>query len=589
MTPSYLIMVARSGTARQEAEALAQTGDLLLAWSTPRAALLVNDHCPFIEIDGSGVLIGTVFPHHGPARALDRLTDSEAVAVEREGASALLHSLWGGYVALLEREGALEVMRDPSGALACYRGETRAGTVVLASDVDLLLAAGAQIGGIDWSALGRILYSSGLPTRETAVDGVTALLPGMAWVLTPEGERHLVRWSPWEFVERPVGREFGAAAETLRRVVGHSVASWASRTRRPLVSLSGGLDSSIVAACLARSAATPSAITMFTDDPAGDERDFAQQLAGALRIPLTESRYRLDMIDIERALGAHLPRPFGRVQAQAYEAAHRAAAAAQGADAFFTGNGGDNVFGYSQSAAALADRALAEGPGAGAFATLRDVGRQTGAGPLRITRAALRLMRQPPGYRWKPDPLFLHPDLVASLEGLAMAHPWLDAPEGALPGKAAHIAGLVRVQLNLEPDRSRMLPVINPLLSQPIVELSLSIPSWQWREGGRDRAVARAAFAADLPPAIVARRAKGTPDPFGAQIVEHLRAPILARLRDGQLAGHGLLDVPAIEPALLPGRQTTGLENVRLLELINVEAWLESWTARLNEAPVRCA
>lgn len=487
----------------------------------------------------------------------------------------MLHSLWGGYVALLEREGTLEVMRDPSGALACYRGQTRVGTVLLASDVDLLIAAGAQIGGIDWSALGRILYSSGLPTPETAIHGVTALLPGMAWVLTPEGERHAVRWSPWQFVEPPRDSNFGVAAERLRRVVCHSIASCASRTHRPLISLSGGLDSSIVAACLARVAA-PCAITMFTDDPAGDERNFAQQLAEALRIPLTESRYRLDMIDIDRALGAHLPRPLGRVQAQAYEAAHRAAAAAQGADAFFTGNGGDNVFGYSQSAAALADRALAEGPGAGAFATLRDIGRQTGAGPLRITRAALRLMRQPPGYRWKPDPLFLHPDLVASLEGLAMEHPWLDAPEGALPGKAAHIAGLVRVQLNLEPDRSRVLPVINPLLSQPIVELCLSIPSWQWREGGRDRAVARAAFAADLPPAIVARRAKGTPDPFGAQIVEHLRASILARLRDGRLAGHGLLDVPAIERTLLPGRQTTGLENVRLLELVNVEAWLES-------------
>ena len=69
--------------------------------------------------------------------------------------------------------------------------------------------------------------------------------------------------------------------------------------------------------------------------------------------------------------------------------------------------------------------------------------------------------------------------------------------------------------------------------------------------------------------------------------MEHLRASILARLRDGWLAGHGLLDAPAIERTLLPGRQTTGLENVRLLELINVEAWLESETARPNEVRPR--
>lgn len=587
MRPRYLILVARGGAVGEEAGKLAQATDLRLAWSTPRVALLVNSDCPYIGIDGSGVLVGTVFPRHGPPRALDRLADGETAAVAREGADALLRSVWGGYVALLDQGGAIEVMRDSSGALACYIGRTRTGAVLLASDVDLLLAGGAQVDGIDWSALGRILYSSGLPTNETALAGVTALLPGLAWVFGSRGERNPVRWSPWQFVEPPADRDFGAAAEGLRRVVSHSIGSWASTTRRPLVSLSGGLDSSIVAACVARSGAAPSAITMFTDDPAGDERDFAQHLADLLKMPLTASRYRLDAIDLDRALGAHLPRPFGRVQAQAYEAAHRAAAAAQGADAFFTGNGGDNVFGYSQSAAALADRALAEGPGAGAFATLRDICRQTGAGPLRVTRAALRLMRQPPGYRWKPDPLFLHPDLVASLEDLAMVHPWLDAPDGALPGKAAHIAGLVRVQLNLEPDRSRVLPVINPLLSQPILELCLSIPSWQWREGGRDRAVARAAFAADLPPAILARRAKGTPDPFGAEIVRHLRASILARLREGRLARRGMLDVSAIERTLLPERQTTGLENVRLLELINVEAWLESWTARLNEVSPR--
>src|SRR3546814_15687375 len=57
--------------------------------------------------------------------------------------------------------------------------------------------------------------------------------------------------------------------------------------------------------------------------------------------------------------------------------------------------------------------------------------------------------------------------------------------------------------------RSTAAPQITPLLSQPIVELCLSIPTWQWVRGGRDRAVARAAVADLLPALIAQRRTKG--------------------------------------------------------------------------------
>ncbi|PTS90575.1 hypothetical protein DBR17_01245 [Sphingomonas sp. HMWF008] len=372
------------------------------------------------------------------------------------------------------------------------------------------------------------------------------------------------------------------ARRRLRRAIEQSVAAWTSRYRHPLLSVSGGLDSSIVAACLARSmreqfGKAASCITLYTDDPAGDEHDYARQLCAHFDLPLAECRYTLDAVDLDRALGAHLPRPAGRVEAQPYEAAHRAIAAQVGADAFFTGNGGDNVFGYSQSAAALADRALHEGPGAGAFATLRDICRQTGAGPLRVTRAAMRIARAAPGYRWRASPALLHPELIGSLQELAFAHPWLEAPPGALPGKAAHIAGLLRAQVTLEPDRSRIAPVVHPLLSQPVIETGLSIPSWQWRTGGRDRAVARDAFADRLPQPILNRKGKGTPDPFCGEIVARKRGALRGRLMDGQRPAHRLLDQDVIEETLQPERPTTGEENVRLLELANVEAWLSCW------------
>lgn len=581
MRPRYLLLVSQGENLAARAARIATATGLRVCHRTPRIAVLANEGCSCLAIDAHHLVVGTLFHRHGLPRAIAAFDDTERSALLNGGAAALLASYWGGYISLSVRGDAVEILRDPSGALPCYRTAAD-GIALFASDMELLSAGGAVHAGIGWDALGRMLFSSGLPTRETALVGIGMILAGTTLVLDGQREETVTSWSPWDFAE-PAGEDCAAASERLRRAIEQSVSAWTSRYRHPLLSVSGGLDSSIVAACLARSmreqsGSAASCITLYTDDPAGDERGYARQLCAPFDLPLAECRYTLDAVDLGRALGAHLPRPAGRVEAQPYEAAHCAIAAQVGADAFFTGNGGDNVFNYSQSAAALADRALREGPGAGAFATLRDICRQTGAGPLRVTRAAMRIARAAPNYRWRASPVFLHPEVIAAFQELAFAHPWLEAPPAALAGKAAHIAGLLRAQVTLEPDRSRIAPVVHPLLSQPVVETCLSIPSWQWRSGGRDRAVARNAFADRLPQAILDRKSKGTPDPFCGEIVARKRGELRARLLDGQLAAHRLLDPHAIEETLRPERPTTGEENVRLLELANVEAWLSSWT-----------
>ncbi|MGK4422636.1 asparagine synthase-related protein, partial [Klebsiella pneumoniae] len=63
-------------------------------------------------------------------------------------------------------------------------------------------------------------------------------------------------------------------------------------------------------------------------------------------------------------------------------------------------------------------------------------------------------------------------------------------------------------------DPQDLLPTVSPLLSQPLVETCLGVPSWLWFEGGRNRVVARRAFAGDLPADVIWRRSKGTPDSF---------------------------------------------------------------------------
>jgi asparagine synthase (glutamine-hydrolysing) len=512
------------------------------------------------------------------------LEGEEANEILESCGDKLIRDYWGGYVAAISTAGTTRLLRDPSGALPCYLTRT-ADYVLAGSHVDLLLATDLVETSIDWSALAHHLYSAGLPRHETVLTGIHELLAGFSVDIPGHMGGQRPFWSPWDHVRTWVGEDPAQSAERLKRTIVRSVRGWTSSSKRVLLSVSGGLDSSIVAACLATCGGPEvHCLTMFGDDAGGDERDYARAVCERLGLPLIEHRYRVEDVDIEAPLAAHLPRPFGRTQAHAYEQAHLDVARKLGIDAFVTGNGGDNVFAYSQSASAIADRYLGEGIGIGLLHTIRDTCLQTGCGAATATRSAVRILRAPRSYRWQSSPSLLHPGLLVELAASRLDHPWLEAPPGAPPGKAGHIAALLRVQLNLEPGRARYAPVLNPLLSQPVVEACLGIPSWQWRAHGFDRAVARDAFREDLPELIVRRRSKGGPDGFTAQLIVRYRHRIRERLLDGHLAANRLVDTAALDRLLADERPTLGQERARVLALLATEAWLDFWIGRLRAA-----
>jgi len=574
MRTRYVILL-RKGPAPSPRDLASELG-LTVAVERPDLLVLIGGDCRCYAL-GEGHVLGRLFARFGPPAPIQ--ATQIAIGTADGGTSAvdgLLHRYWGGYVGVFPARAGHRILRDPSGALPCYYAETGFG-LVLASDVDLLLAVRKRPPAVSWTALVKHLYLRGLPSPETCLHGIEELLSGYALDVSAGTVDQRMWWSPWSHVE--ADPEAGAPQpDQLRRVVTTSVEALTASYGRLLVSVSGGLDSSIVAACLARSEREVHCVTMFTTDPSGDERLYARDLCRHLALPLTECVYRIDEVDIDLAMSPHLPRPIGRTLAQAYERAHLKVVAEIKADAFVTGNGGDNVFGFSQSAAAVTDYYLRQGLGLGLLRTLLDVCRQTESGPVEVVRAALRLKRR--GYLWSTGPMFLGADMLVALAPQPLHQPWLDVPEGVGPGKAAHVASLLRVQPSLEPGRSRFAPVIAPLLSQPVIETCLAIPSWTWRAGGRDRAVARAAFAADLPPAIIGRRSKGGPDGFSAIILREHRAAIRERLLDGMLAREGVVDRAALEARFADRRPFSGEEQGRLLELVDSEAWAGTWSSR---------
>jgi asparagine synthase (glutamine-hydrolysing) len=585
MGPRYLLLVGDEGPERAElVEQMAVRTGVLPALATRQMAVLVNDACGLIPLGHGGCILGWLFHRHGPARRLTRLADEDVASILRSAGDTLVTAFWGGYVAIIAEVGATTVMRDPSGTFPCYYASEGRFTL-LASDADLLVAAGVAIDP-DLDEIGRQLFRAFVPSPATALRRIRELLAGFTLRVPVAAKEQEPCWSPWNHVANEDEPD-DEAPERLSRVVHHCVHAWGRGQGRLLLSVSGGLDSSIVAACLARAGVDIMCLTMFSDDPAGDERLFARALCDHLKLPLIEKPYRLEDIDLYEPLGAHLPRPRDRTQANAFERVHCEVASEIGAAAFVTGNGGDHVFGFSQSAAPIADRYLVEGLGLGVLHSLSDVCRQTGCNIFAALAQAWSLSRRTNLCRVEPNSLFLSPAFVTSLSPLDLHHPWLDAPAGALPGKAAHISTILRVQPNLEASRGAFLPVLNPLMSQPIVEECLAIPSWEWRADGLDRSAVRRAFEGELPAAVRKRRVKGTPSGFAARLVDHFRAQIRECVLEGRLAANGITDKRMMETALTGEGPIPDLERVRILEIVNAEAWLAHWVRRQQAPGVR--
>lgn len=530
----------------------------------------------------SGIVVGKLFRRHGPAEQLKDLSGEELASIRSSAGKALVERFWGSYVAALTGDAkAVEVMRDPTGGLPCYYVNGPSFTAC-ASDPELLVDAGLLNPAIDWDAFLRYLYLPDLPSTQTALAGLKELAPGTALRGPVNDKRVTVMWSPWEHVD-PAGAVTGEpVAERLERTVRHCSAAWGACFDSVLIGVSGGLDSSIVAASLSHKRGALTCITLVAEDPAGDEREYARILSKAVDAELLELPYLLSNIDIDRAVGQHLPRPGGRTQALAYDRQVFDSLNGRSIDAFFTGNGGDNVFFLSHSARAIVDRYFAEGLGWHLASTIRDICNLTGCSFTRAVGEAVKVYRNSDdNYCWPIDRSYLNEEAIPSGIEHQLHHPWLQAPSGAFPGKKAHIAMLLRMQNHLEGfDRQLAPPVVNPLTSQPVVELCLQIPSWMACKGGRDRSIAREAFKKHLPPLIVGRTTKGGPDGFAAKILSRYRETIRERLLDGVLASNRCLDKDAIARELHPSLGDHGLSFVRLLLLLDAEAWANYWQNR---------
>lgn len=544
----------------------------------------INGACP---LQGHrGVILGRLFRR----RDLDAPPSGEVVPTGREveriadsGGSALVHEFWGRYVAFLQTaSGSTRVLRDPSGTLPCFLIHHHGVAIVFSWLEDILeMLSASDPPRVSWDAVTAHLLLGTLGGRETALEGITQVLPGEAHDLDT-GVSALL-WNPVDIALAPTEHTAAQAAELLRDAVRSCTRSWASCYDTILLRLSGGVDSSILLSCLAPADTLTDVICVnyHSRGSDSDERGYARLAATRARRNLIE-RERIPDFRFERLLTiarTAMPIPYVGGMSSHIDTA---LASEHSATALFTGAGGDALFYEIPRWWPAADYLRVRGCDTGFAAAAMDAAR---LGRVSVWRAiALAVSER------------LRPDLSArefsghtafpgecllkhQVQRERFAHPSLLRTDVLPLGKHAQTVSLMHPLVYYDffgqvaaPDQ------VNPLFSQPLVELCLRLPTYVLTQGGRGRALARQAFAADLPPQIARRRSKGGME-------EHITAVLLsnldvarAMLLEGELARRGLLDRAKLEE-VLSGRPTALAGPISQIHaLVAVEAWLARWS-----------
>lgn len=520
----------------------------------------------------AGGLIGDVFDADAARRGLGR--DFELLGVggdPHEIAARLVERAFGRYVAIFnDDQGRARVLRDPLGVMEAI-GWRRGGLRFIASRLPDLPDLWPEALAIDWDGLGAILRQKNLASLICPLVGVISYPPGV--LAGPDGVGPRL-WSPSRFARRPRAK---ADPSELRHVIDGVVAAWALGREGVFCEISGGLDSAIVAASL-KQAGAPLAYGVNHSFPRdeSDERLYARAVADQIGVPLDVVDRQMLVVAPDKLAGAAGgPRPNYVGGDPDHDADLARRLSAPGLEAMFTGRGGDGML-YQMAHPALV-RDVLRGASAG--------GRRRGLSLLarRNATTVWDLLRRGLSTKDLTAGLGVQAFLSDATAATAAArHPWLQEARDLDPAKQLQVLALVNGLSSFgESQRHRAGDVIDPLMSQPVVEFCLSVAAGRLAVGDNDRPFARAAFADRLPPLLLNRRGKGDLTTYFAQSLRGSLKALRPYLLDGRLAAAGLLDRPRLDAALSPERLVWTNISSEVFVMLALEAWARCWTDRL--------
>jgi asparagine synthase (glutamine-hydrolysing) len=493
------------------------------------------------------------------------------------------------------RRERLVLGRDRLGKKPLVYARLPDGGLAFASELQALLRVRGVDRELDLEALDAYLALGYVPAPRTIVGAARKLPPAHVLVLDGEDERTFRYWragsgdSPGTVPGQSPRLEL-RDDEWLARVRETVTAAVVRRLDAdvPLgVLLSGGIDSSIVAALAARSSNEPvRTFTVGFPDVRYDERPFARAVAERYGTSHQELVVDAEPAGEVERLGRSLGEPLGDEAALPTflicEQAKRHVTVA------LTGDGGDEAFaGYERYAAHRLAAAAGLVPQlarvGGWAARALPGGRREPRSPAFRAARFLELAAAPASERYGRVMEVFSVDARAELlgrDGGTSAAALLGAPRrrGLAGLQLLDVETYLADDLLVKSDLASMAHSVelrSPLLDPSVLELGLALPDRLKQRGRTGKLALRRVFGDLLPPAVAGRGKTGFGVPIGRWFREDLRPLARDVLLDDTARGRGLFRPAAVQTVL--AEHDRGRDHAHgLWGLLVLELWLRA-------------
>ena len=568
------------------------------AWESPGITVLdAGEHIGRMQTyrlaDNGGVVLGRLFRNDYTSVTKD-LDPIETAACLKSKGQHLVDNYWGRYVAFLNDRSntARYILRDPSGAFPCLYTKFQNVEIYFsdmqdAADLDFLNFT------INWGYIKSEFAFPNTQKTRTGLNEVTELLAAECIEVTAFKRNKWFSWNPYEIAQTDIIEDPQEAAAKLRHTVLSVTGSLVAGYNSVMHHL-GGLDSSILLACLAQAPNRPQihALTNYTSSPLGEERGYSRQVADKYDVDLNEINLDYRRADLTRIFSFNkqvspiLGIECSQITNQALELTIQ-----KEAEVACSGVGGDMVFYQMPDYFGVLDYVSCYGLfGKDWWRILLEASRYGRKSILTTARKALQ-------ERFTPEPCYdhvqkrlsglmkrplLNPEFLGGNDYRKFLHPFLTPDYQYNKGKYAHIrfSTFLNTGYYNPYDADYKYEALNPLLSQPVVELCLRIPVWVMTYGGVERGLARKAFINDLPTDIIRRYTKSSPLQHYVDVYHHNINLLRESLINGVLVTEGILLPDKLNTAIAREDPFLLAHPTELLGYLSLEAWTRSWLER---------
>ena len=593
-----------------EASAVRRVGSAALAACELAFCDPGTPHQPMLSEDGQVGLVFNGEIYNGDelrrrlglaAWPLRTRTDTELILrlYQKEGL-AFAERLRGMYAIALHdaRTRRTVLLRDPLGKKPLYWFRTPGG-VVFASELKGLLAHPLCPREVDPHAVLSFFLFNAVPSPATPFRGVWKLRPGTMLV---ERRGHIEERQVWSPARRPALGE-AEAREALGPALRQAVARRMRSTPLPLgVLLSGGIDSSLVAALAAESSSPLQTFTAGFAEASYDESAEAAEVARHLGA--RHHTVRLDGPELLRIVAEDLPRidePLADPSLLPTLAVCRLARSE--VKGVLSGDGADEwLYGYSffrfekllaslepvlprstpRLLQSLARRLPVRHSNLHASLVLGLLARGLGVAPER------RFYECTSAISSRELPAALRPEMRGLLDGFApygeidrllAGQPELGRLERCRLGMVRHFLQDVILAKVDRASMSQSLEVRSPFLDLDVVEIALALPP-AVRLRGAAKPLLRELGAPLLPASSRSRRKRGFRAPVARLLCEELRPLVTDLLGSPSLAVGEYLDAAAIRRRLGEHLRREADHQKLLWAVLCFETWHRSWVRR---------